>query len=64
MISNFGLWIKKWALLATSFHAGFLLALFFSPEDGGDVQWTTWCYVPEDRISHGNRSLKHIRLLR
>jgi hypothetical protein len=27
----------KLALLATCFHAVFLLGLFFSPEDGGDV---------------------------
>jgi hypothetical protein len=26
-----------WAQLATCFHAGFLLSLFFYPEDGGDV---------------------------
>jgi hypothetical protein len=25
------------ALLATSFHAGFLLGLFFDPEDGRDI---------------------------
>jgi hypothetical protein len=25
------------ALLGTCFHAGFLLSLFFDPEDGGDV---------------------------
>jgi hypothetical protein len=25
------------ALLATCFHAGFLLSLFFNPEDGGGV---------------------------
>jgi hypothetical protein len=24
-------------LLATCFHAGFLLGLFFDPEDGGDM---------------------------
>jgi hypothetical protein len=24
-------------LLANSFHAGFLLGLFFDPEDGGDM---------------------------
>jgi hypothetical protein len=25
------------ALFATSFHASFMLGLFFDPEDGGDV---------------------------
>jgi hypothetical protein len=33
-IRNFG---KPIALLATYFHAGFLLGLFFDPEDGGDM---------------------------
>jgi hypothetical protein len=28
---------KKPALLATCFHAGFLLGLFFDPEDGSDM---------------------------
>jgi hypothetical protein len=28
---------KQVVLLATSFHAGFLLGLFFDPEDGGDM---------------------------
>jgi hypothetical protein len=27
----------KPALFATCFHAGFLLGLFFDPEDGGDI---------------------------
>jgi hypothetical protein len=31
---NFG---KPIPLLANSFHAGFLLGLFFDPEDGGDI---------------------------
>jgi hypothetical protein len=29
--------IKYLLLLATCFHAGFLLGLFFDPEDGGDM---------------------------
>jgi hypothetical protein len=28
---------RKIILLATCFHAGFLLSLFFDPEDGGDM---------------------------
>jgi hypothetical protein len=34
VIRNFGLSI---ALLATCFHAGFLLGLFFDPDDGSDM---------------------------
>jgi hypothetical protein len=53
-IRNFG---KPIALLATRFHVGFLLGLFFDPEDGGDmflrdVGWIsagTRRYIPEDR---------------
>jgi hypothetical protein len=35
-LSNKPAW-KQLALLATCFHAGFLLGLFFDPEDGDDV---------------------------
>jgi hypothetical protein len=30
-------WDIRRALLATCFYAGFLLGLFFDPEDGGDM---------------------------
>jgi hypothetical protein len=44
--------LKVKALLAPWFHAGFLLGLFFNPEDEGDMsvdfQWTTQHYSPED----------------
>jgi hypothetical protein len=45
-------------LFATCFQAGFLLVMFFDPEDGGnksrfsemsvDFQQTTQCYNPKD----------------
>jgi hypothetical protein len=45
-------------MLATCFHAGFLLGLFFDPEDGGDVppkrrlifQVTTQHSIQDDSI--------------
>jgi hypothetical protein len=52
------------ALLSTFFHTGFLLGLFFNPEDGGDmflrnVGWLstdyTARYIPEDRTLHEHR---------
>jgi hypothetical protein len=29
--------VEELAELATCFHGGFLLGLFFNPEDGGDI---------------------------
>jgi hypothetical protein len=53
------------ALLATCFHAPFLLGLFFDPapcfsETSFEFQWTTRCYMPEDRTphSHGCENLR------
>jgi hypothetical protein len=53
------------ALLATCFYAGFLLCLFFDPEDRGDmflwnVSWferTTRHYIPEDRTLRNKNCL-------
>jgi hypothetical protein len=46
----------KAGLLATCFHAGFLshfstskMEATSSSEKMVDLQWTTWCYIPEDR---------------
>jgi hypothetical protein len=62
------------ALLATCFHTGFLLGVFFDPEDGGniysyemliDFQYSIQRYIPEDRNLHNHhceslRSLRHV----
>jgi hypothetical protein len=51
-------------------HAGFLLGLFFDPEDGGicssgtsvDFHCTTRHYIPEDRTLRGDMFLQNVRL--
>jgi hypothetical protein len=56
---NFG---KLVALLATCFHAGFVLGLFFDPEDGSvDFQRTTWRCVPEDGNYRAYIILENVR---
>jgi hypothetical protein len=51
-------------MLATSFHSGFFLKLYFSTlkmeaicssETSVDTQRTTWCYIPEDCTLQLNR---------
>jgi hypothetical protein len=53
---------SKVSLLAAHFHAGFLLGLSFDHDNGGDsspemsvdFQWTTCCYIPQDRTLHNH----------
>jgi hypothetical protein len=51
------------AELVIYFDAGFMLGLFFDPENGGaccsetsvSLQRSTWRYIPEDRTLHNHR---------
>jgi hypothetical protein len=68
---NSGLYRKQepTVLLATYSHTGPLLGLFFHPEmkatcsseKSVDFQWTTWCYMAEDRIlrNHNCENLRY-----
>jgi hypothetical protein len=48
-------------MLATCFHAGFLLDLLFDPEDGGDMFYrNTWCYILGDSSLHNHRCYSHV----